>query len=444
MSSSYLPYDPQSALLLPPSLDEWLPSDHLSHFISDVVDQLDLKAFHASYDLTRRGNQPYHPAMMVKVLLYSYSTGLFSSRRIARGLQEDVALRSLAAGNYPSHRTICDFRQAHLKRLEELFVQVVRIARECKMIRLGTIAIDGTKIQANASRHKSMSYGRMLSSEKMLKEQIHGLMEKAKATDCSESDKDDSETSLPTELAIRKKRLEVIQAAKARLESRQEDDDRAQGRSQDDQRKPKDKDGRPTGGRYSRDFGVPPEGAQESFTDTESRIMRHDGGSYEYSYNCQAAVDRESRLVVGAMVSNCAADAVHLIAVVEAVEATMERKPKTVLADAGYRSEENFQQLERKRINPIIALGREDKVVSINAKTLPFTQRMRRRIDARSGRRAYKERKWIVEPVFGWAKRILGFRQMSMRGLAKAKAEWSIVCTALNLRRMHVLAASMA
>lgn len=444
MSSSYLPYDPRSRLLLPPSLDEWLPPDHLSHFISDTVDHLDLSAFHAAYDLTRRGNQPYHPAMMVKVLLYAYSSGQFSSRRIARGLHEDVALRSLAAGNYPSHRTICDFRQRHLTDLEGLFVQVVRIARECKLVRLGTIAIDGTKIQANASRHKAMSYERMLSTEKALKQQIQDLLQRAEATDCSESDKEEAQTSIPAELALRQKRLKTIQEAKARLEARQTEQDQSQGRSEGDDRKSKDKDGRPTGGRYSRDFGVPPEGAQESFTDSDSRIMRHSGGHYEYSYNCQAAVDRESRMVIGVMVSNCAADAVHLIPVVDAVEATMGRQAKTILADAGYRSEANFQQLESKRISPIIALGREDKAASIDTKNLPYTERMRKRMACAQGRKAYKERKWIVEPVFGWAKRILGFRQMSMRGLAKAKAEWSLVCTVLNLKRMHVMSAAMA
>ena len=444
MSSSYLPYDPRSSLLLPPSLDEWLPADHLSHFISDTVDQLDLSAFHDAYDLTRRGNQPYHPAMMLKVLLYAYSTGQFSSRRIARGLHEDVALRSLAAGNYPSHRTICDFRQRHLKDLENLFVQVVRIARECKLVRLGTIAIDGTKIQANASRHKAMSYERMLSTEKALKQQIQDLLQRAEATDCSESDKEEAQTSIPAELAMRQKRLQTIQEAKARLEARQKEQDQSKGRSEDDQRKSKGKDGRPTGGMYGRDFGVPPNNAQESFTDSDSRIMRHGKGHYEYSYNCQAAVDRESRMVVGVVVSNCSADGVHLIPVVDAVEATMERQAKTVLADAGYRSEENFQRLDNARIRPYIALGREDKVMAIDAKKLPYTERMRKRMAGSKGRKVYKERKWIVEPVFGWAKRILGFRQMSMRGLAKAKAEWSLVCTVLNLKRMHVMRGAMA
>lgn len=440
MSSSYLPYRPEDPLLLPPSLQEWLPSDHLSHFISDTVDLMDLSSFHGSYDLTCRGNQPYHPKMMVKVLLYAYSTGVFSSRRIARSLREDVAFRSLAAGNYPAHRTICDFRNNHLKSLESLFVQVVRIARECKMVRLGTVAIDGTKIQANASRHKAMSYGRMLEAEKALQEQIQDLLRKAEAVDCSESDKEDSETSLPAELALRRKRLETIQAAKRRLEERQREMDRAQGRKEDDERKPRDKDGRPKGGRYKRDFGIPADSSQESFTDPQSRIMPHSGGNFEYSYNCQAAVDRESRIVVAATASDCPADSGQLVSMVNAVKEMVGILPRKVLADAGYRSEDGFAKLEEKKVRAVVALGREGKQArDYDRKELPATHRMARRMSSPKGRNDYKERKWIVEPIFGWAKRVLGFRQMSMRGLEKATAEWKLVCTALNLRRMSVL-----
>ncbi|MCB9495953.1 MAG: IS1182 family transposase [Fibrobacteria bacterium] len=440
MSSSYLPYRPADPLLLPPSLQEWLPSDHLSHFISDTVDQLDLSSFHEAYDLTRRGNQPYHPTMMVKILLYAYSTGVFSSRRIARCLREDVAFRSLAAGNYPAHRTICDFRNNHLKSLESLFVQVVGIARECKIVRLGTVAIDGTKIQANASRHKAMSYGRMLEAEKALQQQIQDLLRKAEAVDCSEFGKDESETSLPEELAHRRKRLETIQAAKQRLEERQREMDRAKGRDEDDERKPRGKDGRPKGGKYARDFGVPADSSQESFTDPQSRIMPHSGGNFEYSYNCQAAVDRDSRIIVAAAATNCPGDAGQLVSMVHAVQDVTAQNPKKVLADAGYRSEAAFTQLEAEKIRAVVALGRDGKEPrSIDPKKLPASRRMARRMSSLKGKADYKERKWIVEPVFGWAKRALGFRQMSMRGLEKASAEWKLVCTALNLRRMNVL-----
>lgn len=440
MSSSYLPYRPEDPLLLPPSLQEWLPSDHLSHFISDTVDQLDLSSFHEVYDLTRRGNQPYHPTMMVKILLYAYSTGVFSSRRIARCLHEDVAFRALAAGNYPAYRTICDFRNNHLKALESLFVQVVGIARECKMVRLGTVAIDGTKIQANASRHKAMSYGRMLEAEKVLQEQIQDLLRKAEAVDCTESGQEDSETSLPAELAQRRKRLEAIQAAKHRLEERQREMDHAKGRDEDDERKPRDKDGRPKGGKYKRDFGVPADSSQESFTDPQSRIMPHSGGNFEYSYNCQAAVDRDSRIVVAAEASDCPSDAGQLVSMVHAIEEVTGQRPRKILADAGYRSEDEFARLESEKIRAVVALGRDGKEPrKFDQKKLPATHRMARRMSSPRGKADYKERKWIVEPIFGWAKRALGFRQMSMRGMEKASAEWKLVCTALNLRRMNVL-----
>lgn len=440
MSSSYLPYDPRSSLLLPPSLDEWLPAGHLSHFVSETVDLLDLSAFHARYDLTRRGNQPYHPAMMVKVLLYAYCTGTFSSRRIARGLHEDVALRSLAAGNYPMHRTISDFRQTHLASLEALFVQVVRIARECGMVKLGAVAIDATKIKANASRHKAMSYGRMLEMERQLKEQISGLLEKAQAVDLSEAEQDTATTTLPDELASRQQRLKTIQAAKERIEARQREADKAKGRTPEDERKPRDKDGKPKGGKYARDFGVPDSKAQESFTDPDSRIMQHRGGGFEQSYSNQAAVDRDSRLIVAISTGNSPSDAAQLVPMAQAVEAMCGQRPEVILADAGYRSEQGFQELEDKGFSAVVALGRESmETGSVDQDKLPCTRRMQERMASQAGRETYRQRKWIVEPVFGWIKNVLGFRQMSMRGMTKARAEWSILCTAMNLKRMHTL-----
>jgi len=219
MSASYIPYAPDQDLLLPPSLQEWLPEGHLAYFISDTVEALDLSAFHARYASGGPRNQPFHPAMMVKVLLYGYATGTFSSRKLARGLHENVALRVLGAGNFPAHRTLSDFRANHLEALSELFVQIVRLARECGLVKLGTVAIDGTKMKANASRHKAMSYKRMLESERKLREQIKDLMDRATAADAAE--KDEPELDIPDEIVRREKRLETIIAAKARLEQRQ-------------------------------------------------------------------------------------------------------------------------------------------------------------------------------------------------------------------------------
>ena len=219
MAANYLPYDPQQMLLLPEAMQEWLPEGHLAHFISDTVDGLDLGTFHARYDKNGPRNQPFHPAMMVKVLVYGYATGVFSSRKIARKLHEDVAFRVLAAGNFPAHRTIRDFRAFHLKELSELFVQVVRLAREMGLVKLGTISVDGTKVKANASRHKAMSYGHMLKAEAELKAQIDALLNKARAAD--EAEKDEPELDIPAEIARRQDRLDAIAAARARLEARQ-------------------------------------------------------------------------------------------------------------------------------------------------------------------------------------------------------------------------------
>ncbi len=254
MAASYLPYEPQQQRLLPDALQDWLPEGHLAYFISDSVDSLDLSAFHARYAKGGPRNQPFHPAMMIKVLIYGYATGTFSSRKLAAKLHEDVALRVLAAENYPAHRTLSDFRALHLQELSAVFVQVVRLARECGLVKLGTVAVDGTKLKANASRHKAMSYERMLQAEAELKGQIDGLLNRAKAADAL--DKSEPDIDIPSEIKRRADRLAAITAAKLRLEQRQQEADVARGRSENDQRKPRDKDGHPKGGRYKRDFGV--------------------------------------------------------------------------------------------------------------------------------------------------------------------------------------------
>jgi transposase len=246
MSTSYVAYVPEQSLLLPPSLHEWLPQGHLAYFISDTVDALDLSAFHVRYAKGGPRNQPFHPAMMVKVLVYGYATGVFSSRKLASKLHEDVAFRVLAAGNFPAHRALSDFRALHLKEFSELFVQVLKLARECGLVKLGTIAVDGTKVKANASRHKAMSYKRMVRAEAELKARIAALLDRAKAADAAE--RNEPELDIPAEIARREARLATIEAAKARLEARQREADAAQGRSEDDGRRPRNPDGTPKRG----------------------------------------------------------------------------------------------------------------------------------------------------------------------------------------------------
>ena len=439
MSTSYIPYQPDQQYLLPCALQEWLPQGHLAYFISDTVDSLNLSAFHARYASGGSRNQPFHPAMMVKVLVYAYATGVFSSRKIARKLHEDVAFRVLAADNFPAHRTIRDFRALHLLEFTDLFVQVVRLAREMGLVKLGTIAVDGTKIKANASRHKAMSYGRMQTAEAELKAQIAALLKKASSTD--EAEKNEPDLDIPAEIERRQARLAAIAAAKARLEERQRQSDAQRGRTPDDERQPKDKDGKPKSGKpYQRDFGIPAPKAQDSFTDPEARIMKRAGGGFDYSYNAQTAVDETAHIIVAAEVVNTSSDVQQLPMVLKAVTQNTGASVVQVLADAGYRSELVMAELAIS--NPdtelVIALGREGKVLAKprDAQRYPHTVAMAAKFETEQGKKDYRKRKWIAEPPNGWIKSVLGFRQFSMRGLQKTKAEFKLVCMALNLRRM--------
>lgn len=442
MSTSYITYHPEQLHLLPSALQDWLPQGHLAYFISDTVDSLNLSAFHARYAEGGPRNQPFHPAMMVKVLVYAYATGVFSSRKIAKKLHEDVAFRVLGADNFPAHRTIRDFRALHLSEFTELFTQVVRLAREMGLVKLGTIAVDGTKIKANASRHKAMSYGRMQTTEIELKAQIAALVQKAKNTD--EAEKNEPELDIPAEIERRQARLVAIEAAKARLEERQRQADTQRARTPDDERKPKDKDGKPKGGKpYQRDFGVPAPKAQDSFTDPESRIMKRAGGGFDYSYNAQTAVDETAHIIVAAEVVNTSSDVQQLPMVLAAVKAHTGKAAQQVLADAGYRSEAVMAELARTQPDTelVIALGREGKVLAKprDAQRYPHTVAMAAKFQTEEGKSDYRKRKWIAEPPNGWIKSVLGFRQFSMRGLQKAQAEFKLVCMALNLRRMGAM-----
>ena len=437
MAANYLPYEPQQMLLLPEAIQDWLPEGHLAHFIGDTVDTLDLSAFHARYDKDGPRNQPFHPAMMVKVLVYGYATGVFSSRKIARKLHEYVAFRVLAAGNFPAHRTIREFRAFHLKELSELFVQVVRLAREMGLVRLGTIAVDGTKLKANASRHKAMSYGHMVKAEAELKAQIEVLLNKARAAD--ETEKNEPELDIPAEIARRQDRLDAIAAARTRLEKRQRDADLQRGRSDDDDQKPRGPDGKPKGGRYKRPFGVPEDKDQDNFTDPDSRIMPRAGGGFDPAYNAQTAVDETAHIIVAAELINNASDARELPTMVAAVKDALGAYPEQTLADAGYRSEAVFEALAG-CTELVVAIGREDKEHrAINEASLPLTAAMVTKMKTQPAREAYRRRKWLAEPPNGWIKNVLGFRQFSMRGLHRVQAEWKLVCLALNLRRMATM-----
>jgi transposase len=429
MAANYLPYDPQQMLLLPEALQDWLPEGHLAHFISDTVDTLDLSAFHARYDKGGPRNQPFHPAMMVKVLVYGYATGVFSSRKIARKLHEDVAFRVLAAGNFPAHRTIRDFRAFHLKELSELFVQVVRLAREMGLVKLGTIAVDGTKLKANASRHKAMSYGHMLKAEAELKAQIDALLKRAQQAD--EAEKNEPELDIPAEIARREARLQAITEARRRLEQRQREAEIERGRDPDD---------KPRGGRYKREFGVPEDKAQDNFTDPDSRIMKRAGGGFDAGYNAQTAVDDAAHIIVAAELTNCGSDAGELPTMLQAVKDNLGALPKQALADTGYKAEAVFEQLAGNGCDLVVAVGREGRQpLRFDPERSPYTAAMAAKLQTDEARAAYRRRKWIAEPPNGWIKNVLGFRQFSLRGLHRVQAEWKLVCMALNLRRMAAM-----
>jgi|KBSMisStandDraft_5_1062788.scaffolds.fasta_scaffold12788_5 transposase len=436
MATTFRPYQPEQSLLLPASLTEWLPEDHLCYFIADAVEALDLGAFYARYEGDGRRRQPFDPRMMVKVLVYAYASGVFSSRRIARKLLEDVAFRVLGANNFPAHRTIREFRQLHLKEFSALFVQVVELAREAGLIKLGRLGVDGTKVRANASKHKAMSYGRMKDEEKRLKGEIAQLLKQAEAVDLAEDGEhggDGDGGGLPEELKRREQRLQVIQAAKARLEERQRKADEAEGRFKDDGGITRGSTGRTC----RRGLGVPQDQAQDNFTDPQSRIMNTAEG-FQQCYNGQAAVDEGSHLIVAADLTNNAADAGQLLPLLEQVQANTGARPQMTLADTGYASEETFLELESRGIEACVALGRENKDGRrIDAQVRPATVRMAQRLQSAEGQAHYRRRKTIPEPVFGWIKHALGFRRFSMRGVEAAKAEWQLVCMAVNLRRMQ-------
>ena len=423
---------------MPSSLEDWLPEGHLAYFVSDAVDALDLGAFYARYSGDGRRRQPFDPLMMVKVLVFGYASGVFSSRKIANRMQEDVAFRLLGANNFPAHRTIREFRQVHVNEFSALFIEVVRLAKEAGLIKLGRLGVDGTKLRASASKHKAMGYGRMKEEEVRLKKEIADLLKRAEAVDEAEDaehgpDRDGAE--LPDELQRRESRLKVISAAKARLEARQREEDKEDGRKPDDERRPAS--GR--GPSYQRDFGIPHDRAQENFTDPQSRIMKTQDG-YQQCYNAQAAVDEGSLLIVANDLGNNASDNGQLLPMLEKVKENVAVMPTMVLADSGYASEETLRELENRNIAACVALAREGKGTrTFDPIKYPAKARMAERLKTPEGEAHYRRRKVIPEPVFGWIKNVLGFRRASMRGLERVKGEWDLICLALNLKRLRTL-----
>jgi transposase len=433
MGKSYRPYFPDEELLLPPGLRDWLPENHLAYFVSDVVDNLDLSAMDAVYGNEKRGQPPYDPQMMTKVLIYGYCVGVFSSRRMERRLVEDIAFRVLAAGNQPNFRTISDFRKVHLQTLEGLFEQVLKIALEAGAMKIGRVALDGTKMKANASKHKAMSYDRMKEKEKDLKAEVKQLLEQAEAADAEEDTrcgKDRRGDELPAELQRRETRLKKIRQAKRALEARARAKAAAEG-ADPKEAKPKDKD-------------------QYNFTDPESRIMKGADG-FVQAYNAQAVVEPDLQLIVGQTVTAASNDKEQLLPMLEVVEQQSGHRPEVVLADSGYCSEKNLEELDseedtERRVIGYVATERQrhgEYKEPCPRGPLPRgatrVDRMRRKLKTKAGKAVYAARKAIVEPVFGQIKQARGFRQFLLRGIDKVRGEWSLVCLTHNILKLYRL-----
>jgi len=416
---TFRPYDQDSLLLMPPSLHDWVDPDGLPAFLSDLVDELDLAPFLAAHD-EPRGMPPYHPAMMLKVLLFGYATGVRSSRRIEERLRSDVGFMFLAGQARPDHKTISEFRRRHLAAFSALFLDILRLCQTAGLVTLGRVALDGTKIKANASKHKAMSYGRMPERGAALAAKVAAILAEAEATDAAEDAEfgDARGDELPPELRTRDGQLRRIREAKAALEA-------------DARERTGDPD------------AVPEPKAQRNFTDPESRIMLSKPDGFIYGYNAQAVVDEAHQVIVATDLGTDATDTRQLPAMLDQVRANTGRHPRRLLADAGYQSDDNLAALDARGIDAYVAVRRDRHGVTPPPPPrgriptgLSRRERMARKLRTKAGRAHYARRKAIVEPVFGQIKEAGGFRRFSLRGKGKVSAEWQLVCAVHNLGKL--------
>jgi transposase len=453
---SFVPCDRETDYLLPPSINDWLPANHLARFVAETVRQLDLTALEAAY--AGRGSAAYHPEMLLALLVYGYSTGVFSSRHLERSTYDSVAFRYLAANTHPDHDTIANFRKRFLPELESLFVQTLLLARGMKLFKLGKISLDGTKVQANASKHHALSWGHANKIEKQLRAEVRQLLQMAEEADAA--DLPDG-MDLPDELARREDRLAAIARAKADIKQHAaERDQQAKAEYEQkmaDRRKREAETGRKTRGKEPH----PPKAEgpqvkdQVNLTDAESRIMPISGGGFEQAFNAQAGVDMKTMLIVTQHVTQATNDK-------EQIEPTLARlaalpkelgKAKTLVADSGYFSSNNAKLCEEKRIAPYLANRRQQHHASLKSRfsgppplsaDADAVETMKWRMQTPAGRKLYAQRKSTIEPVFGIIKAAMGFRQFMMRGLQAVSGEWTLVCLAWNMKRLHGLNLSRA
>ena len=450
--SRFITVDRDTAYLLPPSVDDWLPQNHLARFVVEVIDQMDLSALVRQY--AGRGSAAYHPSMLLGLLVYGYATGVHSSRKIERACHDSVAFRFVAANAQPDHDSIASFRRRFLPQIEALFVQVLVLAREMKCLKLGNIALDGTKIAANASKHKALSWDHANKIEAQLREEVQLLLKLAEESDSRPVNEG---LDVPAEIARREQRLGAIAQAKTKIEQRARERQAAEQQEyeakcakrqgqRDEGKKPRGPDPEPPSSE--------PKGSdQVNLTDEESRIMPASRGGFEQSYNAQAGVDTETMLVVTQHVTQAPNDKREIKPVLDKIAALPEGlgQVSSLLADTGYFSAANVLACEAQLIEPMLSMKRESHHIPVLERfsadaPAPQTQdpvvKMAHRLGTQKGRALYGLRKQTVEPVFGIIKRVMGWSQMSMRGLEKARGEWSLVTMAWNIKRLHVLRAA--
>ena len=479
MSKTYLSYDPTQAFLLPPSPLEWLPEGHLARFVMDTVGELDLSPIYAHYERQLRGKPPYHPQMMVGLLVYGYCLGVASSRKIEKRTFEDVAFRVIAGNRQPDHVQISEFRRIHLATLAGLFLQVLQMCQKMKMAKLGHVSLDGTKIKANASKHKAMSQERMVTDDARLTAEVAALFKKAEEADSAEDTthgKGVRGDDIPEELRRREGRLARIRAAKTELaaEATAQAAARAAEATIDAQteaalvemnnvraaRQGDDSDDEPPAPSASSSpepmpqhqvptnkDGTPTDKAQRNFTDPESRIMKTNAG-FEQGYNAQAVVDEEHQIIVAVGVSNQSPDSEHFIPMMDRVVENLGRAPDRASADTGYFSEDNVRRGEARGIDLFIATGRTKHNTSalpsvVDDDELTVKTQMQIKLATVEGKAIYSRRKVIVEPVFGQIKN-RGFRHFLLRGLEKVRGEWSFIAMSHNLLKLFAFQARQA
>jgi transposase len=439
MSKDFRPWKIDEAQLLPPSVQDYVPRDHVSRLIVSLVrESLDLSEITCRYT-SGLGQPPFDPRMMTALLLHGYASGLYSSRRIAKAALERADFMMIVAGDPPDFRTISEFRKRHLKALAGLFVQVLKLAEKAGLVKLGHVALDGTKIKANASKHKAMSYQRMKKREAELEAEVDRWLKAAEAADAEEDKLHGSKRGdeMPDWVADKEKRLAKIREAKAELEAEAKAAAAEEERHRAAAEKRRLAEGRKKNGRTPAPPSAEPDGkAQRNFTDPDSRILKTKDG-YIQGYNAQAAVDAKAQIIVAHGLTASISDHGQLVGLIDGIKANLGAKPKEASADSGYLSEANLKALADRRISAYVATGKAKHPTEIKRKVGgPLTQAMRTKLKRAAWRSRYRLRKQIVEPVFGQIKQARGFRQFLLRGIEKVKAEWAMICTAHNLTKL--------